>query len=268
MSASTNLIGPPILNLSGVGGTIVAEIGQATFHGAGISTKVVMRVSASQGNDDLLQFHDVNDSVMAYVNKAGNGTFTELLVTSHIIKWDDNWQISADVAHLGYLRDPGNNRTIITMTPGAAGSGGFRIDESVLIVSPHAGQVCLQLSAFTGQSANIFVCKNASNVNVFAVAADGTINQSGEIVHSGATGLNHNSKWREYSPDTEFYIRDLVNGRMQMDMSPGASNSAAVTTFNSKLVAIGGAVLMPTGASKTVDEVITAIQSIGLFKQS
>lgn len=256
-----------MLSLASIPSNVVRSDAAISIRGVGVSTKMVLRVSASQGDDDLLRFHDVDDVVIAWVNKTGIGTFTELLATSHIIKWDDDCQLSAN-SHVGSWYNPATGRTIFAVTPGAAGSGLFKFTEAVEIATPEAGQPCLQLTAISGQTANIFVTKNGSNVNVFAVAANGTVNQSGEIVHSGATGFNHNDKWREYSPDTEFYIRDLVNGRMQMQMTAGASSSAAVTLFNSKIQAIGGAVLMPTGASKTVDEVITALQSTGLFKQS
>jgi hypothetical protein len=67
--------------------------------------------------------------------------------------------------------------------------------------------------------------------------------------------------WMLYSPGTDmsWYVRDMVNARMQMTFNPGASASAALTQIHSQLTVEGAATL--SGIAKLGDFTVGTLPS-------
>ncbi|XZE36537.1 hypothetical protein SH501x_002116 [Pirellulaceae bacterium SH501] len=105
----------------------------------------------------------------------------------------------------GYTRDLVNNRTQITLTPGAS---------SAVAVSHFHSRVLVDDA-------------------VWVSGGGGVVFGSSSPVALGSAG------WMQYTANNlnTLYVRDTTNGRMHVTYTSGSTNQAALTTLNSRLIA-------------------------------
>jgi hypothetical protein len=121
----------------------------------------------------------------------------------------------------------------------------------------------MQMTFVPGTSASAALTHIFSRLNVEGDVSAGSATFNGAV--SSPTFRHVNSAgefpWMLYSPGTDinYYIRDLVNSRMQMTFSPGASASAALTQIHSQLTVEGAATL--SGIAKLGDFTVGTLPS-------
>ena len=276
-------------NVIGVDGTGwgAFRAGQATFNGFLTITKT--------GSNGLIVNNTVGNALAIF--NASAASVTDNAYWTIQTAGSDRWYVGQSVSGLtGNFEIYGTafggsmltlNRTTGAMTANAAtfnglvaapnntligNSDGTSILGGLTYFRPAAGGSSGALITGTGQAwvstlsvggglettppTNGLLVQGAATFN--GAATYGGIESSDAFRHRNSAG---EFPWMLYSPGTDmsWYVRDMVNARMQMTFNPGASASAALTQIHSQLTVEGAATL--SGIAKLGDFTVGTLPS-------